>query len=233
MRILDDGSCPFHDRLEIRGEGRGPFTVGAAWLVEVFSIESGEFFFVNDQMDLRSATSRFAVYYSPFSIVETITSRLTADVFGTGAFKVFPGLPDEPLMFETDRLEPFKSASDAVEFVRTAADPIPITVNRSPAPLSLAAKKIIDQNYSESFSIASVAKRLDVSHAHLSRQFRHDFHLSPKEYVHHLRAAEARYMLQKGERIIDVSEDVGYGDLTRFYKQFRKRMNSTPGRCRD
>jgi YesN/AraC family two-component response regulator len=36
----------------------------------------------------------------------------------------------------------------------------------------------------------------------------------------------------RGEAIIEVSGDVGYNDLSRFYKQFRKSTAASPGFCR-
>ena len=56
--------------------------------------------------------------------------------------------------------------------------------------------------------------------------------MTPLEYVHRLRLNDAYKLLSKGERIVDVSLDVGYNDLSRFYKQFRKHTRVPPGTCR-
>jgi AraC-like DNA-binding protein len=37
--------------------------------------------------------------------------------------------------------------------------------------------------------------------------------------------------LARGEEIISVSQEVGYNDLSRFYKQFRKTTKTSPGAC--
>ena len=76
------------------------------------------------------------------------------------------------------------------------------------------------------------ADRLKVSHEHLSRQFKKDYGLTPSAYLHKLRVAEATSRLSKGEEIIDISLDVGYNDLSRFYKQFRKATRTSPAVCR-
>ena len=88
--------------------------------------------------------------------------------------------------------------------------------------LSVKAKRLIDENYLAYPSIARIAERLGVSHAHLSRQFKRDFGMSPSEYLRRLRVADAPLRLARGEEIINVSLEVGYNDLSRFYKQFRK-----------
>ena len=56
--------------------------------------------------------------------------------------------------------------------------------------------------------------------------------MTPIDYCHRVRAMDASSRLMKGEQIIDVSLDVGYNDLGRFYKQFRRRMKSSPGGCK-
>jgi AraC-like DNA-binding protein len=97
--------------------------------------------------------------------------------------------------------------------------------------LSLKAKRLIDENYLSFPSIARVAGRLGVTHEHLSRQFKRDFEISPGAYLHQLRLADAPLRLARGEEIINVSQDVGYNDLSRFYKQFRKTTKTSPGVC--
>ncbi|MEO7672477.1 MAG: helix-turn-helix domain-containing protein [Pyrinomonadaceae bacterium] len=73
---------------------------------------------------------------------------------------------------------------------------------------------------------------MKVTHEHLSRQLKHDYAMSQSNYLHRLRNAEATHRLLKGEEIIDVSADVGYNDLSRIYKQFRKSTKSSSGACR-
>ncbi len=107
-----------------------------------------------------------------------------------------------------------------------------IDINSSPSLLSLKAKRLIDESYRVFPSIARIAERLGVRHEHLSRQFKRDYKMAPNTYLHRVRAAEASYKLQRGEEIIEVSADVGYNDLSRFYKQFRKGMKTSPGSCR-
>ncbi|MCA1638096.1 MAG: AraC family transcriptional regulator, partial [Acidobacteria bacterium] len=69
-------------------------------------------------------------------------------------------------------------------------------------------------------------------HPHLTRQFNSDFGISPSAYCHQMRITDATFRLAKGEEIIDISQDVGYNDLSNFYKQFRKARAQTPGYCR-
>jgi AraC-like DNA-binding protein len=102
-----------------------------------------------------------------------------------------------------------------------------------PSPLSQKVKRALDESYRDTdSSIARIAARLGVSHAHLTRQFKRDYGMPPLAYRDQLRARDAMLRLARGEKIIEVSSDVVYNDLGRFYKQFRKLTPASPGSCR-
>ncbi len=77
--------------------------------------------------------------------------------------------------------------------------------------------------------IGDVAKALGVSLAGLSRAFRRDFRLSPKDYVQRIRIADAVLKLMEGMPILDVAMDTGFGGASRFYEQFSRVTGDTPG----
>ena len=86
--------------------------------------------------------------------------------------------------------------------------------------------------YRSDLRIADIAHELGVSHAHLTRQFKRDFGLTPIDYLHHVRVSEAMGKLSLGEAAIDIGYDVGFNDTTRFYKDFKKVTGTSPGKCR-
>ena len=231
MRPLSGGGFVIADTIDIRGEGLSPFAIGAGWLLEIISLRRGEFYFVRDNKEIRPRTKRFGILYPPFSVVRMATKELKANLIGVGSMESIAGLPDTPLIFDTDFDGPITAAIDAIRILATARDKTSIELNSKPSLLSIKAKRIIDDNYHIYPSIARIAARLKVSPEHLSRQFKRDFEISPSNYLHRLRMAEATYKLMKGEEIIDVSADVGYNDLSRFYKQFRKSTKTSPGNC--
>jgi AraC-like DNA-binding protein len=136
-----------------------------------------------------------------------------------------------PILFETVFTAPPKSVEQVEEILNSSYNRQSIELNPMPSLLSIQAKRIIDENYLARPSIAHIAARLGVTHAHLTRQFNSDFGLSPSAYCHQMRITDATFRLAKGEEIIDVSHDVGYNDLSNFYKQFRKAKAQTPGYC--
>jgi AraC-like DNA-binding protein len=232
MEILADGSYSIRDDVSIPGEGVSPFVFSAGWLLEILEIESGDFYFFRDGEEVRPASRRFGIFYPPFSIIRSYVRDLKGKAQGVGSTKLLAGLPAAPVIFETDHTYPFTCAAEAAEIVASARSVQSIEPNTRASLVSLRAKRLIDENYLAFPSIAKVAARLGVSHAHLSRQFKRDFEMSPSEYLHQLRVTDATFRLSIGEPIIDISHEVGYNDLSRFYKQFRKNTSTSPSACR-
>lgn len=232
MQILGDGSYSISNNVSIDSEGVSPFVFCGAWLLEILEIESGEFYFLRDGKSVRPASKRFGIFYPPFSIVRSYVKHLKGMVRGVGAIDMLPGLPKHPVIFETKFRKPLAIAAQAADVIAAGTNVESIEPNTKLSLVSVRAKRLIDENYLVFPSIAKVAERLNVSHSHLSRQFRRDFDMSPSEYLHHLRVADATFRLTLGEPIIDISHDVGYNDLSRFYKQFRKKTTTSPAICR-
>lgn len=234
MERRPDGSFSFSDPIEIGGEGRSFFVFGAAWLMEILELGSGEFFFESDGKDIKPEGKRFGIFYPPFTIVRSCVRDMKGRVNGIGAVGDPPkGMPGSPVIFGTDFEGDLTSAEQAAGILREASNIRSIGFNTKPSLVSIRAKKLIDENYHVYPSIARIADRIDVSHEHLTRQFKRDLGMTPSAYLHQLRTAEATQKLSMGEEIIDISMDVGYNDLSRFYKQFRKNMGTSPGDCRE
>jgi AraC-like DNA-binding protein len=214
------------------GKGRRPFVFCDGWLVEILEVEAGEFHFVSDGRDVRPRSRRYGVFYPPFSLVISRVREVRGSVFGIGSLTLPGRLPGGPVMFETDFAGPFVSVEQAVEVVAAGTDKQSIEPTTRASLLTLRAKRLIDENYRAYPSLAKIAARLNVSHAHLSRQFKSDLGMPPSRYLHMLRAADASFRLSLGEEIVDVSGEVGYNDLSRFYKQFKRSTGTSPAACR-
>jgi AraC-like DNA-binding protein len=233
MQILEDGGYAISDRIDIPGEGTSDFVFGRGWLLEIVELASGDYYFYSDGAEVRPPSSRFGIFYPCFTFVRASSRDLKGEVFGVGSEHMPEGLPTSAFLFETDRRQPFTRTNEALEVLNEARTLRSIDVCTTPSLVSLKAKKLIDENYSIYPSIARIADRLTISHAHLSRQFKKDYGLSPSGYLHQLRVADATFRLSLGQEIIDISHDVGYNDLSRFYKQFRKTTRTSPAVCRE
>ena len=232
MQFLTDGGFLITGRLDIPGEGSGDFVFGRGWLLEVVELTGGDYYFISDGREIRPRSKRFGVFYPSFTFVRAVARNVRGYNRGVGSENAPSQLPDEPFIFETDHDKDFTSIRQDIDVLEHSTERQPITVNTAPSAISLRTKRLIDENYLVYPSIGRIAARLKVSHEHLSRQFKKDYGVSPSTYLHNLRVADATYRLSLGEEIIDISMDVGYNDLSRFYKQFRKATQTSPAVCR-
>lgn len=232
-KLLPDGAYLFEDELELEGLVTMPIITCAAWLLELYELRSGELFFISSKERVSPATKRFGVFYPPFSITQPAFTNLKGRLIGIAATEALP--PEfraTPIVFEAASIKAPGSSDQAIEILYAGDNRQSIALSPDASLLSLKAKRFIDENHLAYPSIARIAQRLGVSHAHLSRQFKGDFGMSPSDYLRKLRVADAPLRLVRGEEIINVSMDVGYNDLSRFYKQFRKTTNTSPGACK-
>jgi AraC-like DNA-binding protein len=195
-------------------------------------LEAGDYFFMRGAERVRPLSKRFGIFYPPFSIMQICFKDVSGLWRGMAATARLPEkLSAAPMMFETDFTEAPQNVAQVEQILSSSYNRQTIELNPKPSLLSIRAKKLIDENYMIHPSISALAARIGVTHAHLARQFKRDFGLTPSAYCNQLRIAAATFRLARGEEIIDISQDVGYNDLSRFYKQFRKNTTKTPGYC--
>jgi AraC-like DNA-binding protein len=233
MQLLEDGGYAIDDRVKIPGDGSDHFVFTSGWLLEIVEIDAGDFYFISDGEDVRPARKRFGVFYPSFSITQSCIRSFKGRVRGVGAVESLDRLPREPFIFDTRHTGKFTDSRQALDVIDEASNRRTIEVNTKPSLVTIKAKRLIDENYLVFPSISRIAGRLKVSPEHLSRTFKQDLGLTPSQYLRKLRVADATFRLSQGEQIIDISHDVGYNDLSRFYKQFRKTTNTSPGACRE
>ena len=232
LKVLDNGGYAISSDLTIPGTGVAEFVFARGWLLEIINLNSGEYYFYKDNEPVRPFALRFGVFYPPFTFVRTLVKDVMGQVDGIGSDEMFAQLPQQPFIFDTDFEGGFCDLSQVFNVLDSCRNRQSIEVTAKPSLISIKAKRLIDKNFLIYPSIARIADRLGISHAHLSRQFKKDYGIAPSAYLHKLRVAEATHRLSRGEEIIEISEDVGYNDLSRFYKQFRKVTNTSPAACR-
>lgn len=230
--LLPGGAYFFEDELSVKGVFDTTVITCAAWLLEFFQLWMGDIFFFSGANQIRPNTKCFGVIYPPFSIVRPAFANARGRVVGIAATENLPAkLKNAPIVFETSCISLPTDTKQAIELALSGENRQSIEAYPKASLISLKAKKLIDENYFVYPSIARIAARLKISHAHLSRQFKQDFSMSPSEYLRRLRVADAPLLLARGEPIISVSQTIGYNDLSRFYKQFRQTTKTSPGIC--
>lgn len=230
--FLVDGSYLFEDQLVVKGLLSAKVITCAAWLLELYELKAGKVFFISGIKQVRAATVCFGVLYPPFTISRPCFENSEASLVGVATTESLPhGFTRVPIVFETRCSQIPTGVAQVFDIVRGGTNPQSVEMNPTPSLLSLKAKRLIDENYLSFPPIARIAKRLGVTPEHLSRQFKRDFEITPSAYLHQLRLADAPLRLARGEEIVNVSQDIGYNDLSRFYKQFRKNTKTSPGAC--
>jgi AraC-like DNA-binding protein len=230
-RFLPDGTYLFRDRLDVNGVVMAKVVTCKAWLLEMYALRAGDLFFMKGETAVHPGTRCFGVLYPPFSIARPCLHGAKGDLVGIAGTMALPaGVSPVPTIFD---LKPPLRLAPIGGILKAGHNPRSVETNPHASSLSSKAKKLIGELRASDPSIGRIAARLGVSNAHLSRQFRRDYGMSPREYLHQLRIADAPLQLARGGAIADVSLDSGYNDLGRFYKQFGKVTKSSPGRCRE
>jgi AraC-like DNA-binding protein len=183
--------------------------------------------------ELVRAPRLYAVFLPPFAIVQAaidhsdVTSR--AWIFQTTATRA---LPHQALFWRSDNDTEPVSIDDILRRVFAAEDAT--SVDRAPDPGSLAeqAKAIIDGSYRTVVAIGAIAPRLGVSPARLSRTFKQTYGIAPVRYRHQIRVVDALTRFADGAVPSAVFQDVGFNDLSRFYKIFGRLACAPPGTYR-
>lgn len=229
---LPDNLYFFEDELKNQGILKAKVITCTGWLLELLELKTGEIFFQTGEDEIFPSGKKLGIFYPPFSITRPCFKDVSGNLKGIAGTAELPEkFSKHPIVFETG----FSASPENIEQVAgilASSRNVQIVDSYPKASLlSLRAKKLIDENYQIYPSIARIAARLNVSHEHLTRQFKQDFAMSPNAYLHQLRIADATFRLSQGEKIIKVSGDVGYNDLSRFYKQFRKSTAVSPGFC--
>jgi AraC-like DNA-binding protein len=220
------------EEMEVRGRMSGAFATGPGWILELHCVAAGSVSYVQDGKQVPVVSRGFALLYAPFSITELVLEDVKTSWIGVaGEDWSAPAREEGPVVFDIPGAAPPATPADLLALLDGRGFR-PFARCSRPSPLSRRAKAMLDESYRSTPSIASLAARLGVSHPHLTRQFKREFGMTPMAYRHALRASEAAGRLARGEPIVDVSGEVGYEDLGRFYKSFRKAMHASPGDCR-
>jgi AraC-like DNA-binding protein len=232
--LLPDGAYLFQDDLEVNGAISAIVITCTAWLLELYELQAGDLYFLSAEERIYPQAKSFGVLYPPFTISQPCFDNAKARFSGIAATSGLPPeFAKEPLIFETAFIRPPSDTAQVTDILKSGTNYRSVEFNPKSSMLSIKAKRLIDANHLIHPSIARIAARLGVTPEHLSRQFKHDFKMTPSAYLRQLRVADAPLKLARGEEIVDVAFDVGYNDLSRFYKQFRKTTRTSPGICKE
>lgn len=206
---------------------------GPACIYAIVHVKRGTVSYVHGHARV-SAPGCFAVFLPPFTMVQASLERCDVTSLAL-AFRPMESdaLPLEPVLLRTTMDPPPRSAMDIVSHLRRAGT-TRTRIGRvcDPARLAARAKAIIDREYEGPLAIGRIAARLRMAPAVLSRSFREAYGMPPVRYRHQVRVMGALMRFADGAAPADVFQDVGFDDLSRFYKVFREVACGPPGSYR-
>jgi len=92
---------------------------------------------------------------------------------------------------------------------------------------------LIQQRYWDHFSLSAVACQVGMSKYRLSHRFREVLGVTFRDYLLRVRLERAKALLAAGQlSITEVAQNVGFGDLPRFDKVFKRYTGFTPSSYR-
>jgi len=228
---LSDGLHFFEDDFEIKGVLTANVITCLGWLLELIELKAGKLFFQTGEEIVCLPSKRLGIFYPPFTLTRPTFLNAKGKVIGIAGTKTLKTKLTVPIVFAVPELRAPQNLAEVTKLLDSVQNFQTVEASPKASLLSVRTKRLIDENYQIYPSIARIAMRLKVSHPHLTRQFKQDFGLSPNKYLHQLRIADATFRLSQGEQIIRISNEVGYNDLSRFYKQFRLSTRQSPKHC--
>jgi two-component system, response regulator YesN len=92
---------------------------------------------------------------------------------------------------------------------------------------------LVQQRYWDRLSLSELARQVGMSKHRLSHRFREVLGVTFRDYLLKVRLERAKVLLAAGHRsITEVAQDVGFGDLPRFDKMFKRYTGFTPSAYR-
>lgn len=89
--------------------------------------------------------------------------------------------------------------------------------------------KYVELHYSESMTVAEMADIAGFSESHFMRFFKDTFGVSFVTYLNDYRLSmAARLLLATEDTILDISQQVGFENLSHFNRKFKAKYNKTP-----
>ena len=93
--------------------------------------------------------------------------------------------------------------------------------------------KYIENNYMNKISIADVAEEVHLSQSHFMKYFKNTMGTSFIDYLNEYRLTMAsRLLLSSDATVLNISEEVGFDNLSYFNRSFKRRFGQTPSAYR-
>lgn len=202
------------------------------WMLAVATVEPGQLA-IRHQGQVIDFSGRWALFFPPFSLVEW---HLGAGRLQWGAFFSERELPSdlnrEAFAFALSSAPLPSTYKDIFELLRVESKNekrLLIAREEGVSAVAEKTKREIDATFAKDVSVEQIASKLKYSHAVMTRAFKKCYGLTPVAYRNKLRIFEsaAKFILEE-KQVQSVAKEVGFKDLSRFNRQFRRVLNTKP-----
>jgi AraC-like DNA-binding protein len=153
---------------------------------------------------------------------------------GKFSLQKFTPLFDRLERLKQDRITPFIEQEATFLAIlgelQSASSAFPETKMKE---LASQAMEFLWTNYNKPFVCSDLSLELNYSTDYITRIMRRLYGITPLQYVHKIRVEHACELLGDTDYTLDViARNLGYGDVSLFYKSFHKQMGMSPGAWR-
>ena len=229
VQRLSPGLLRLDQEVCATGHERGLDATGRFWMLAAIEVRHGAVEYVSGGQRVPAPAKVFGVSAPPFSILEVALSRTNSHSMAfVSTEKASPTLPGEPVAFDIASPDVPDSVPDLIQEFSERSSTIRIGRCQRPPPLALRTKAAIDETYALQIPLSAIAAELGTSASAMSRAFNGSYGIPPVRYRHLVRIMDGMMRLLEGEPVTRVFQDVGFEDLSRFYRQFKRYTLSPP-----
>lgn len=189
---------------------------GPACIYAQVEVAKGRVLYLQGEAAIR-APSSFVVFLPPFAVVQARLERCDVTTVSI-AFRppISHSLPRRPLLLAATGRCPPASGEEVIGRLTCTEGGVDVRRAPDPCPLASRTKAILDAEYGTAITIGRIAGQAQAAPARLSRTFKQTYGMPSVRYRHHLRIMDALMRFAEGAVPVDVFQDVGFDDLSRF-----------------
>ena len=203
---------------------------GPYWIYAKFKLKGKEAIFRHNGELIKIKSKSFSLWFPPFSMIEITYEnvKLKGEML-IGRDILEDNIASNPMVIYKDNEKlPLNLKSVLARVKKFSKDGQEISLSNCASALSLKCKKCLDQKFNSNIPISDISESLKTSHSYMTRTFKKDFGITPVFYRNWMRVMSASFLLLEQNSILETQEKVGFEDLSRFNKQFKRITHSTP-----
>lgn len=233
VQRVDAGLLRLDQEIQTVELQKGMDVTGRFWVFAVVHVVDGVIEYVSGNNHVAPPAPYYAMYAPPYSVVEVVLNRSHSYSKGLASAAQLPAnFPMEPVVFSVSSQHCPATICEMGDLIHSAPEIINVGRAVNPSRLALRIKEAIDRSYTNSAPLAEIAAKLRISPSMMSRYFKKAYGLPPVRYRHHVRTMDGMMRLLDGEAVMDVFHEVGFDDLSRFYRHFKRHLLAPPAQYR-